>query len=85
VVEAGSRVETLTKERKMEVANLETIQMQLKENQEKSIASLLDEVEKMKKEVEISNQKTQLYSEQVTKVEDEISTKMKWLKNIKTH
>ncbi|CAI2169844.1 20454_t:CDS:2 [Funneliformis geosporum] len=83
VVEAGSRIETLTKERKCEVENLETIQIKLKENQEKSIASILSEVDRMKKDVEISNQKTQLYSNQVAKVEDEISNKMKWLKNIK--
>ncbi|CAG8574925.1 10154_t:CDS:2 [Rhizophagus irregularis] len=84
VTEASSRVETLTKDRKAEVANLEAIQKQLRENQENSIASLLDEVEKMKKDVESSNQKTQLYSEQVAKVDDEIANKMKWLKNIKT-
>jgi chromosome segregation ATPase len=84
VTDAGDRVETLTKERKIEVANLETIQKQLKENQEKTLASLLNEVERMKKDVDISNQKTQQCSEQVAKVEDEISSKMKWLKNIKT-
>ncbi|CAG8448113.1 928_t:CDS:2 [Funneliformis caledonium] len=53
VVEAGSRIETLTKE-----------------------------LDRMKKDVEISNEKTKLYSNQVAKVEDEITNKMAWLKNI---
>ncbi|CAG8721972.1 1069_t:CDS:2, partial [Funneliformis mosseae] len=76
VVEAGSRIETLTKERKGEIENLETIQIKLKENQAKSIASILSEVDRMKKDVEISNEKTKLYSNQVAKVEDEITNKM---------
>ncbi|CAB5395594.1 unnamed protein product [Rhizophagus irregularis] len=53
VTEASSRVETLTKDRKAEVANLEAIQKQLRENQENSIASLLDEVEKMKRTLKV--------------------------------
>ncbi|CAG8577565.1 10082_t:CDS:2 [Racocetra fulgida] len=73
VLMTSVRIEELNSERKDELGNLESIHAQLQENQDKYAAKLFSEIEAMKKDVEISSQKTKEYSEQVAKIKGEIA------------
>ncbi|CAG8484405.1 24710_t:CDS:1 [Cetraspora pellucida] len=82
VVEAGAKIEEITLQRQVEVEELQSIQAKLRENQEKSFSRIQSEVEMVKKDVEISNQKTKVHTDKITYIQKELSGKMSWLRSI---
>ncbi|CAG8774352.1 16175_t:CDS:1, partial [Racocetra persica] len=82
VVEAGAKIEEITSQRQVEVEELQSIQAKLRENQEKSFSRIQSEVEMVKKDVEISNQKTKAHTDKITYIQKELSGKMSWLRSI---
>ncbi|CAG8518973.1 12133_t:CDS:1 [Acaulospora colombiana] len=82
VLNSGSRIEELTGKRQNDIKGLKTVHQQLKENHEKMINELIKEMKELKVEVENSNKKTDEHAEKVAYINNELTVKLKWLKNI---
>ncbi|CAG8599270.1 12564_t:CDS:2 [Ambispora gerdemannii] len=82
ILTTGVRIEELTSSHNPDVETLETTHNKLKQNQEKYAAKFLIEIEKMRREIEMSSKKTSENVEQVGKMKAEISGKLNWLARI---